>query len=44
MESAGVLDKACLRQLKGVTRALGQGKGSSGFPLVASYSGLAIIE
>jgi hypothetical protein len=44
MESAGALDKACLRRLKGVRRALGQGKGSSGPPLAASYSGLAIIE
>jgi hypothetical protein len=29
MESAGALDKACLRRLKGVRRALGQGKDSS---------------
>jgi hypothetical protein len=26
MESAGVLDKACLRRLKGVRRSLGQSK------------------
>jgi hypothetical protein len=44
MESAGDLDKACLRRLKGVRRAVGQGKGLSGSPLAASYSGLAIIE
>jgi hypothetical protein len=44
MESAGALDKACLRRLKGVRRALGKGKGSSGSPLVALYGGLAIIE
>jgi hypothetical protein len=37
MESAGALDKACLRRLKGVRRALGS-------PLAASYGGLAIIE
>jgi hypothetical protein len=44
MENAGAFDKACLRRLKRVKRALGQGKVSSGSPLAASYSGLAIIE
>jgi hypothetical protein len=44
MESAGALDKACSRRLKGVRKALGQGKGPVGSPLAASYSGLAIIE
>jgi hypothetical protein len=29
MGSADALDKACLRRLKGVRRALGQGKDSS---------------
>jgi hypothetical protein len=44
MESAGGLDKFCLKRLKGVRRALDQGKGSSVSHLAASYSGLAIIE
>jgi hypothetical protein len=44
MESTWALDKPSLRRLKGVRKALAQGKGSSGSPLAASYRGLAIIE
>jgi hypothetical protein len=44
MENAGALDKPCLIRLEEVRRALGQGKGSSGSPLAASYGGLDIIE
>jgi hypothetical protein len=44
MESAGVLDRAYLSRLKGLWRAQWQSKGSPRSPLVALYSGLAIIE
>jgi hypothetical protein len=44
MESAGALDKTCLRKINRVKRALGQGKISFRSLLAALYNGLAIIE